>query len=207
MNSQNKVKTMTIAGLLSALGILIPSIAPGIMIEPASYTLASHVPTFIAMFISVPVGLFVAGITGLGFLFGGYPIVVVLRAFTHIIYATLGSYILSKSPNILNKKRLGIIFAIGISLVHAISEVVVVTLFYFGGEVSSLYYDKGYLISVILLVGLGTLIHSLIDFTISILVWKPIQSVIPIPANVRIKDTRAAYNKWTINLLQILNTL
>lgn len=178
---------MTIAALLSALGILIPMFAPKYVLPPASYTLASHVPTFVAMFISLPVAVFVALITGLGFFFAGYPVIIVLRAFTHVIFATIGSYILSKKPNILNSKTSGFLFALGISLIHALSEVVIVSLFYMGGDVSQLYYESGYFVSVFLLVGVGTLIHSMLDFAIALFVWRPVQNVLPIPANVKLR--------------------
>jgi niacin transporter len=59
MNNNNKVKTMTIAALLSAIGIIIPMFSPiKLVIEPASFTFASHVPIFIAMFISPVVAIF-----------------------------------------------------------------------------------------------------------------------------------------------------
>ena len=192
MAKQNKVKVMTIAALLSAIGILIPQIAPRIVLPPASYTLASHVPIFIAMFISVPVAILVTIVTGIGFIFGGYPIVIVLRALVHIIFATLGAYILGKSPNILNNKKSGTLFALGISVVHAVSEVVVVSLFYLGGNVDQLYYEKGYLFSIFILVGVGTLIHSLVDLGIAVLVWRAVQNVIPIPVNVRLKSSKTS---------------
>lgn len=46
----NSVKHLTISALLIGLGILIPMVMPKIVIGPASFTLASHVPVFIAMF-------------------------------------------------------------------------------------------------------------------------------------------------------------
>lgn len=177
---------MTIAALLSALGILIPMVAPKYVIPPASFTLASHVPIFIAMFISIPVAIFVATVTGIGFFFGGYPIIIVFRALTHIIFAVIGSYILSKNPNIINKKSRGILFSLLISLIHGVSEVIIVGLFYMAGTADTLYYERGFILSVILLVGLGTVIHSMVDFTISVMVWRPVQKVLPIPANVKI---------------------
>ncbi len=191
MNSQNKVKTMTIAGLLSALGILIPMIAPRLMFEPASYTLASHVPIYIAMFISLPVAAFVAIVTGIGF-FIGFPLVVALRAFSHIIFVVIGAYVLSKNKNILNNKVSAFFFVFIISLIHAISEVIVVSLFYLGGEVSELYYEKGYFFSIIVLVGVGTFIHSTLDFLIATLVWKPVTKIVSIPVNVSFKQSSAS---------------
>ena len=185
MKSQNKVKTMTIAALLSALGVLIPLVAPKYVIPPASYTLASHVPIFVAMFISVPVAIIVAIITSVGFLIAAYPIIIVLRALTHIVFAGIGSYILSKRSNILSNKLSGFLYSLFISIIHGICEVGIVSLFYLGGNVDALYYDRGYLFSGIL-VGVGTVVHSMIDFSL-LLLFERIQNLLPIPVNVIIK--------------------
>ena len=69
MRSDKKIKNMVTAGMLCAIGILIPMVSPiKITLDPASFTLASHVPVFMAMFISPVVGIFVAVGTTLGFL-------------------------------------------------------------------------------------------------------------------------------------------
>jgi niacin transporter len=184
-NTTNKVKIMTIAALLSALGIAIPMFAPKIIIEPASFTLASHVAVFIAMFISPVVAIAVALISSIGFFIGGFPLVVVLRASTHLIFATLGALILKKNNNILLSAKTSVPFAIFISLIHAIAEVSIVSLYYFGtGATISPYF-------IFVLVGVGTFIHSLIDFSIASFVWVPLQHVITIPANAKIKRTAA----------------
>jgi niacin transporter len=184
-NQTSRIKIITIAGLLSAIGILIPMIAPKIIIPPASFTLASHVAVFIAMFISPPVAIAVAAITAFGFFIAGvFPLVVVLRALSHLIFATLGAYLLKKNGNILLSVKSTVVFALLISVVHAVAEVVVVSIFYMNGSVT---YTNGYFISVILLVGVGAFIHSLIDFTIAVFVWKPLQHVISIPANAKIR--------------------
>jgi niacin transporter len=180
----NKVKTMTIAALLSAIGVMIPMFSPiKFIMEPASFTLASHVPIFIAMFISPLVALFVSIITAMGFFMAGiYPIVVVFRALTHLIFAVLGAYILKKNPNILLSLKSAVPFTLFISLIHAVAEVVVSTIFYFNGQSTA-----NYLVVVVGLVGVGTLIHSTVDFIIASFVWIPLQKVISIPANAKIK--------------------
>ncbi len=38
---------------------------------------------------------------------------------------------------------------------------------------------NGFVTSVILLVGLGTVIHSMLDYSISVLIWKPLCIAIP----------------------------
>ena len=53
MKSKTNTFQLALAGMLIAIGIVIPMFSPiKIIIEPASFTLASHVPVFIAMFIS-----------------------------------------------------------------------------------------------------------------------------------------------------------
>lgn len=181
---------MVISALLCAIGIIIPMFAPKLIIEPASFTLASHVPVFIAMFISPPVAISVAIITGFGFLFAGFPIVVVLRALSHVVFAALGSYLLTKKGNILISAKSTTIFGLFISLVHAGCEVIVVTFFYWGSNLGTAYYENGYLVSVLVLVGIGTVIHSMIDLGIATFVWKPLSHVVTIPVTAKIASNR-----------------
>lgn len=190
-NQMNKVKTMTIAALLCAVGILIPMTFPKIQIGPASFTLASHVPIYIAMFISPTVAVSVAVITGFGFLFAGFIPVIVLRAFSHLIFVLIGSYLLKKNGTLLNNFKTASLYYLGISFIHAIAEVIVVSFFYFGGKVSAAYLENGYVLSVLVLVGFGGLIHSMVDLSIATFVWKPIQQVVSIPASVKIRSKYA----------------
>lgn len=189
---RNKIKIMTIAALLSAIGIVIPTFSPfKILLEPASFTLASHVPIFIAMFISPLVGAFVALVTSLGF-FLTFPPVVGLRALSHILFVVIGALILKKQTRILQSFSKTAIFAFLISIIHALAEVVVVSYFYFGGSFQGkslppIYQEKGFVFSVIVLVGIGTLIHSMVDFYIALFIWKPIQNTVSIPVNAKVK--------------------
>ena len=81
--------------LLTAIAILIPSIMPiKLIIPPASYTL-SHVPIFLAMFISPWVATFVILASSLGFFMAGYPIVIVL-GHSRISSLVLGALYLKK---------------------------------------------------------------------------------------------------------------
>ena len=82
MKPKKRIQEMTFAALLTAIAILIPSIMPiKLIIPPASYTLGSHVPIFLAMFISPWVTAFVILASSLGYFMAGYPIVVVLEPF------------------------------------------------------------------------------------------------------------------------------
>ncbi len=184
MDQRNKIQLMTLSALLSAIGIIIPMFAPRIVLEPASFTLASHVPIFIAMFISPYAAIAVALISGFGFLIAGFPIVIVLRAFSHILFATIGAYMLKKNGKLLSSLKSTVLFGLFVSVIHAVFEVGVVTFFYWGNGMTSVYYEKGYLLSVIGLVGLGTIVHSMIDFTIALVVWEPLQQIITIPVSV-----------------------
>lgn len=170
--NKNTIK-LVIAGLLCAVAIIIPLISPfRILLEPASFTLASHVPIFLAMFISPGVAAAVSLGSAAGFFLSGFPIVVVARAASHVIFATLGAYIIKKHPSILPSVAKLTLLAFGASVVHGICEVLAVAPFYFSSNMSGMYYDKGFLYAVIGLVGVGTLVHSMVDFAISLAIWR-----------------------------------
>ena len=166
MNSKLNTKEVIMAALLCAIGIMIPMISPiKIVLEPASFTLASHVAIFIAMFISTKVALLVT----VGTTIGGFPIVVVARALSHLVFVILGMSLIKNKESITIKGSLGSSFIIG--MIHGICEVLVVIPFYFNSSLSPAYYDKGFLQGVILLVGVGTVIHSMLDFSLSVYIW------------------------------------
>ncbi len=177
--NRNHNKSLVISALLCAIGIVIPIISPlKITLEPASFTLASHVAIFIAMFISPSTALFVAAGTAAGFMLAGFPIVVVLRAGSHIIFAGLGALYLKKHPHTLNTFKSSLVYSLAIGLLHGISEVLVVMPFYFGNSMGTAYYAKGFFVSIILLVGIGTVIHSMIDFYLAQVIWKPVTKAV-----------------------------
>ncbi|GAD36164.1 hypothetical protein ANG1_0351 [Streptococcus anginosus SK52 = DSM 20563] len=92
MKPKTKNQFITLTALLTALAIVIPMVMPAkIIIPPASYTLASHVPIFLAMFISPLMALIVILGSTFGFLVAGYPIVIVLRALSHIFFGLVGA--------------------------------------------------------------------------------------------------------------------
>ena len=171
MKASVRVQRLCAAALLTALGIVIPMFMPvKIIIPPASFTLASHVPIFLAMMISPLVAVAVTFGTTLGFLLGGFPIVIVLRAASHLLFALPGDLYLAKRPATLHSFVPSQVFALLVALVHAASEVVVVTAFYFGGQMGAGYYQGGFFQSVLLLVGVGTVVHSMVDFEIALIV-------------------------------------
>lgn len=168
MQKTHAVQKMTTAALLIAIGIIIPMFSPArIVLEPASFTLASHVPIFLSIFISPLVGVAVAAGTTLGFFFGGFPPVVVLRAASHLLFTLVGAVILQKRPQILQSPIKAQVFSLLIGLLHALGELVVVSAFYLGGGMGPAYYAQGFLLSVLLLVGVGTVVHSMVDFALA----------------------------------------
>ena len=166
--SNRHVFRLTLSGLLIAVGIIIPMFSPiKILLEPASFTLASHVPIFIAMLISPSMAVAVTVGTTLGFLFGGFPLVVVLRAASHIFFAILGSIYVRRYPELYKSRVKYGIYSLVIALIHSAAEIIVSSIFYFTGSMTTAYYQKGFVFSILLLVGLGTIVHSLVDFVLA----------------------------------------
>lgn len=167
--SHKTIKTIVLAGILTAIGIIIPIFSPiKIYIEPASYTLASHVAIFIAMFVSPTVAISVSLGTTLGFLINGSPITVVLRALTHVVFATIGSLWVKKNPKLLDSPAKAMGLNAILAVIHAAMEVIVVTPFFAFGT-------GNYWYSIILLVGVGTIAHSIVDFILAYIIWRPLR--------------------------------
>ncbi|MCI9292399.1 MAG: hypothetical protein HFF02_03730 [Erysipelotrichaceae bacterium] len=173
MHTSKKIHTMVLSALLIAVGIVIPMFMPlKLVIEPASFTLASHVPIIVSMFVSPIVAITVSIGTTIGFLMGGFPISVVLRAFSHVVWAGLGAWYLKQHPRTFKNWKTTFVFILAIGLLHAICEVLIITPLYISDALPYANYAKGFLYSIFTLVGIGTVVHSSIDFVLSIIVWK-----------------------------------
>ena len=170
---KNSTLRLTITALLTAIAIAIPMVMPiKVLIEPASFTLASHVPIFFALFFSPGVAVSVSIGSAIGFLLAGFPIVVTLRALSHVFFAFIGAlYLKNRRESLLASPVKSQIFSFWIGLVHGIAEVIVVSLFFFGLLPGAEYQD-GFFYAVFLLVGVGTVIHSMVDFFLAQIVWK-----------------------------------
>jgi len=134
MDIRKKTQFMTMTALLTAIAILIPIIMPfKIVIPPASYTLGSHIPIFIAMFLSPLMAAFVI-----------------------------------KFPETLDKPKASWIFNFVLGVVHAIAEVIACIIFYAtsGTNVENMFYV------LFVLVGFGTIVHSMVDYTLALAVYK-----------------------------------
>lgn len=160
--------------LLTAIAIAIPMIMPvRVVIEPASFTLASHVPIFLAMFFSPGIAVAVSIGSTIGFLLGGFPIVIVLRAFSHVLFAYIGGkYLQKRRKKVLSSPLRSQLFSFVIGLIHGLAETIVVSIFFFYGASPSASYEQGFFYAVFLLVGVGTVIHSMVDFVLAQIIWK-----------------------------------
>lgn len=168
MEQSKKIHTMVLSALLIAIGTLIPVISPvKIMIPPMSFTLASHVAIMVGIFVSPGVAISVALGTTLGFVIAGFPVPVVLRALSHVVWAFAGAYYLKKNPDTLTSTFKTTTFMLAISVLHAIAEVLIVLPVYVGTTSMN-----DFLYMLFGLIGVGTIVHSCIDFVISIAVWK-----------------------------------
>lgn len=167
MNTHKKIYTMMLSALLVAVGTVIPMFMPKVVIPPMSFTIASHVAVMLGIFISPTVATFVALGTTLGFFVSGTPFIVVLRALSHVIWAFGGGLYIQKHPETFTSPLKSLSFNFVMSLIHALAEVIVVTPFYIGTMSV-----ETFIMTVFVLVGVGSLIHSMVDFTISLMVWK-----------------------------------
>lgn len=167
MTKHKQTQMIAYASILVAFGIIIPMIMPiKIIIGPASFTLASHVPIFLATFISLPVAIFVSLGTTLGFFMAGFPIVIVFRALSHIIFAIIAALLLNKKPDLLENPIKALPFAFGVNIIHAAAEFIVVLLL-----TQTAHTNSTYIWTILGLVGLGTLVHGMVDFYLSFYLW------------------------------------
>lgn len=166
MTNQN-VYQLSLTAMLVAIGILIPVISPvKITIEPMSFTLASHVAIMVAIFISGKIALATALGTTVGFLFAGFPLPVVLRAFTHVVWAYAAAWYISKHKGMGKSVKKMFFLNLGIALLHALLEMLITFMYFTNGSTADLVY------MIFGLTGIGTIVHSSIDFLISFAVWK-----------------------------------
>jgi len=146
-----KPKQIVTSGLLTALSLLIPITLGGylkIYIPPFSATLASHVPSMLAMLVSPTAAVMVGLGSSLGFLLIMGP-VIAARAFVHVIFGLAGALLIKKGFSF--QKAL-----IYVAPIHALGEALIVL---------PLGFD---LHTAFVVVGIGTLLHHFIDSAISL---------------------------------------
>lgn len=163
-------KQLVYAALLIALGALIPAVMPKFDTGIASYTLGSHVPVMLAMFISPITTVLVAIGTAVSYLLTSTP-VVAARALSHMIFAVIGSIMISKNKDIIKNPKQETKFNIFIGLIHVAFECLVVAVVLFQDSPSL----ESVLLTLFIAIGLGGFIHSLIDFFITAKVAKALK--------------------------------
>ena len=180
--SKRKIQMMCITAMLIAVGVLIPMYSPvKIMLEPMSFTLGSHIAIMIAMFVSPLSALGVALGTTAGFYLAGFTLPVVLRALTHVVWAYAGALYLKKHPDLFQSPVKTFVFNLAVAIVHAVLEVIIVMPLYTGYDASQLFY------LLFVLVGIGSVVHSTVDFVLSLVVWKAVTASAAIRAVAVIK--------------------
>lgn len=171
--SKNRTQQMLISSVLIAIGILIPMVMPiKVVLGPASYTLASHVPIFLGLFISPFVALTVTGGTTFGFLMAGFPLVIVLRALSHYLFVICALLLIKqfKINQLSFAKQAPIYFLINV--IHGFGEVITVYLFSVTAQTTN---AEGFYYTLWVLIGLGTIIHGFIDYAIAQLIFDRIK--------------------------------
>lgn len=149
--TRSGAREVVTGALLTAFALLIPLLFRGTLqfaIGPYSATLASHVPSMLAMFI----GPLVAAMVGLGatagFLLTLGP-VVAARAFIHLIFGVLGAWLYRRGW-----RPIPVLLAA--LPVHAAGEALVVRLFGFDPWVA------------VVVTGGGTVVHHALDAAITL---------------------------------------
>lgn len=163
------IKELLYGALLTALALLIPLAFQGwlqVAIPPFSATLASHLPTMLAMTISPWAAVLVGLGSSFGFLTTLGPIVA-MRAFVHVIFGAVGAK--------LHQNGLKLWQVLLITLpIHALGEALVVMFFGF-----SLY-------QALVVIGIGTALHHLADSAITLSVYGALVKA-GVPLGVRTK--------------------
>lgn len=187
---RKKLRNLSIGALLTALGLIIPLFMPAkIVIGPASFTLAAHVPIMAAMFFSPYMTAFVAVATTFGFLLALPVPLIWMRAATHILAMTAGAFVLRKYPGLVAQKLGMQLFNVVLAFVHAGLETLVVLGFY---QLGLAPISSAALTSLLLLVFFGGMLHSFIDFNLAFGLCKVINKVYGIDVLRRSKSVKTA---------------
>ena len=161
--NKNQTKTIATTAVLVALSFVMPYFMPTITLPFTTFTLFSHVPVIIAMFISPYTAIMSCIGTTLAF-FLKSPTIVALRAASHVLFIVPGAFAIKKG--LITKGASIAIGGVLTGLVHSIAEIIVVAVFMaLNHQAITIYY-------IIIEVGLITLFHHCVDYTFSLLVYK-----------------------------------
>lgn len=147
-----KPRDLAMTILLTALALIIPLVFTflRVTVPPFTATLAAHVPSMLAMFISPPVAVLVSLGSVIGFLIATGP-VIAARAFIHVIFGWVGAKAWQRGA------PAWMVMLITLP-VHAVGEMVAVVPF--GYDM----YRAG------VVVGVGTALHHVVDAAITLAV-------------------------------------
>lgn len=161
-------------------------VMPKIMIPPASFTLASHVPLFIAMFLHQELQWLLRQVRHLvSFNNAGYHRIASIVTSCvcvdwGLVLAKASEYRFKNGQfTFANWRFQGFNFVIGV--IHSLAEMLVVSIFYFIGNMPETYYSQGYFYTVFILMGIGGLIHSLVDYNIAYFIAGTLSKYFDIP--------------------------
>lgn len=155
-----KTRDIVLGGLLTSFALLIPLAFGGVlsvMIPPFSATLASHVPLMLAMTISPVTALMVGLGSAFGFLLKLGPIVAA-RAFIHVFVGVIGAYLFKQGRPFYQVLLLTL-------PIHGFGEALIVLPFGLS------LYKAG------VVVGIGTMLHHLIDSLIALALVKQLEVI------------------------------
>ena len=162
----NRIYYLCLSAILIAVAIIVPMVSIKVIIPPMSFTLGSHIAIFIAMMINPQVAIAVELGATLGFFLAGFPFVIVARAFAQIVFVVIGALWLKKNPQLLKKVSGIVSFALITGVLHGVFEVLACLPFYTTLNAQEMIY------TLFVLVGVGTLVHSCVDFAISYVLWR-----------------------------------
>ena len=95
---------------------------------------------------------------------------VVLRALSQVVFVAIGAFLLAKKPAVMKNGLSIFLFGLVMGVIHGVLEAVVVTAFWFSGMTM-----EGTFVSTVLgLVGVGTVVHSMVDYYLALLIWQPV---------------------------------
>lgn len=80
-------------------------------------------------------------------------------------------------------------------MIHSVAELVVVSVFYTMGNLPGTYYTAGFMYSIFLLMGVGGLIHSLVDFSIAYFLASTLSKHVDIPTFTEAKQPKVIKKK------------
>jgi len=165
----NKTKRITVSAVLTALSLVYIYFMPMIDIGVWSFTPFSHLFLFIACMIEPYTALMTYIAVFFGFMFKTTNQLIWLRAASHLFFALFMSLYV-KLRGLKTKKDIAITAA-GTSLLHAGFEVIAVLIGLAVGFTAKMY-DYNATQFVILVVGLGTIGHNLLDYFTALFVFK-----------------------------------